>query len=170
MQLSAEVLVVAVTIFIIAQLARVPLSLSMSLVGLLAGVSIAGVLDGQLGYMTKVVAMWFIAPVAAGILAFTLIRYLNSRKPKNIWQNIRLYKVMLIVLAFTAAYTLGANTLGLIVATAGFSWTTVAVGVAAIFIGTFFLGEGAIRRVGEEFYLMRYSNATVALAASTILS
>jgi PiT family inorganic phosphate transporter len=169
MQLSAEVLAVAVTIFIIAQLARVPLSLSMSLVGLLAGVSIAGGLDGQLGYMTKVVAMWFIAPVLAAILAFSLIRYINRRKVRNIWGNIRLYKVLLIILAFTAAYTLGANTLGLIVATAGFSWATVAVGVAAIFIGTFFLGEGAIRRVGEEFYLMRYSNATVALAASTIL-
>jgi phosphate/sulfate permease len=169
MQLSAEVLVVAVSIFIVAQLARVPLSLSMSLVGLLAGVSIAGGLDGQLGYMTKVVAMWFIAPVAAGILAFCLIRYLNSRKPRNIWQTIRFYKVLLIILAFTAAYTLGANTLGLIVATAGFNWVTVSVAVVAVFAGTFLLGEGAIRRVGEEFYLMRYSNATVALAASTIL-
>lgn len=169
MQLSAEVLVVAVTIFIIAQLARVPLSLSMSLVGLLAGVSIAGGLDGQFGYITKVVAMWFIAPVAAAILAFSLIRYLNSRKTRNIWQKIRFYKVLLIILAFTSAYTLGANTLGLIVATAGFNWTTVSVAVIAVFIGTFFLGEGAIRRVGEEFYLMRYSNATVALAASTIL-
>jgi inorganic phosphate transporter, PiT family len=59
--------------------------------------------------------------------------------------------------------------LGLIVATGGFNYATVAAAVAAIFIGSFFLGAGAIRRVGEEFYLMRYSNATVALAASTIL-
>jgi PiT family inorganic phosphate transporter len=169
MQLSAEVLIVAVTIFVIAQFARVPLSLSMSLVGLLAGISIATGLDGQLSYMATVVGMWFIAPVAAGLVAFFLIRYINSRKVKNIWRRVRTYKVLLIILAFTSAYTLGANTLGLIVATGGFNWATVTVAVVAVFAGSFFLGEGAIRRVGEEFYLMRYSNATVALAASTFL-
>jgi len=169
MQLSAEVLIVAVTLFVIAQSARVPLSLSMSLVGLLAGISIAAGLDGQLSYMTTVVAMWFIAPVAAGLVAFFLIRYINSRKVKDVWQRVRTYKVLLIILAFTSAYTLGANTLGLIVATGGFNWATVSVAIVAVFVGSFFLGEGAIRRVGEEFYLMRYSNATVALAASTIL-
>ena len=169
LELSAEVLLGAICIFIIAHLARVPMSLSMSLVGLLAGVALAHGSGGQFVYMSQVVAMWFIAPSAAAFVAFFLIRYINSRKVKNIWGRIRFYKLLLIVLAFTTAYGLGANTLGLIVATAGFSWATVAAAVLAIFAGAFFLGEGAIRRVGEEFYLMRYSNATVALAASTIL-
>lgn len=169
LELSAEVLLGAICIFIIAHLARVPMSLSMSLVGLLAGVALAHDSGSQFAYMNKVVAMWFIAPLAAALVAFFLIRYINSRKVKNIWERIRFYKVLLIVLAFTTAYGLGANTLGLIVSTAGFNWITVAAAVIAIFAGAFFLGEGAIRRVGEEFYLMRYSNATVALAASTIL-
>jgi PiT family inorganic phosphate transporter len=168
-QLVAEVLLVAILIFLIAHVARVPMSLSMSLVGLLAGVSIAQNIFGQGTYITSVVAMWFIAPIAAGAVAFYLIRVINARKVTNIWRRIRIYKVLLIVLAFTSAYSLGANTLGLIVATDGFSWPNIATAVMAVFIGTFFLGEGAIRRVGEEFYLMRYSNATVALAASTIL-
>jgi phosphate/sulfate permease len=167
--LQVEVLVVAIAIFVIAHLARVPLSLSMSLVGLLAGVSVAHGLISQGGYMTAVVAMWFVAPVVAALLAFYLIRFINSRKISDIWRRIRFYKVLLIVLAFTTAYGLGANTLGLIVATAGFSWATVFAAVAAVFVGAFFLGEGAIRRISQEFYLMRYSNATVALAASTIL-
>ena len=169
LELSAEVLLGAICIFIIAHLARVPMSLSMSLVGLLAGVAFANGSGGQFVYMNKVVVMWFIAPSAAALVAFFLIRYINSHKVKNIWGRIRFYKVLLIVLAFTTAYGLGANTLGLIVATAGFNWATVAAAVVAIFAGAFVLGEGAIRRVGEEFYLMRYSNATVALAASTIL-
>jgi inorganic phosphate transporter, PiT family len=168
MTLQAEVLVVAIVIFVIANFARVPLSFSMSLVGLLAGVSLAhGLTAGN--YMTEVAAMWFVAPAIAALLAFYLIRYINSRKVNNIWRRIRLYKVLLIVLAFTTAYGLGANTLGLIVATGGFNWATVAAAVAAIFVGAFFLGEGAIHRISQEFYLMRYSNATVALAASTIL-
>ena len=167
--LQAEVLAVAIAIFFVALLARVPMSLSMSLVGLLAGVSLANGLTSQVPYMTEVVAMWFIAPAVAAVVAFYLIRFINSRKARNIWGRIRFYKALLIVLAFTTAYGLGANTLGLIVATGGFNWATVAASVVAIFVGSFFLGAGAIRRVGEEFYLMRYSNATVALAASTIL-
>jgi PiT family inorganic phosphate transporter len=169
MQFQAEVLVVAIIIFVIAQFARLPMSLSMSLVGLLAGFAIARGSTSQIPFMTEVVAMWFIAPAAAAIIAYYLIRYINSRKVTNIWQRIRTYKAILIVLAFTTAYGLGANTLGLIVATGGFNWATVAAAVAAVFVGAIFLGEGAIRRISEEFYLMRYSNATVALAASTIL-
>ena len=128
--------------------------------GLLAGISIAAGLDGQLSYMTTVVAMWFIAPVAAGLVAFSLIRYINSRKVKDVWQRVRTYKVLLIILAFTSAYTLGANTLGLIVATGGFNWATVSVAIVAVFVGSFFLGEGAIRRVGgilPHALLKRYS-------------
>ena len=168
-ELQAEVLIVAIAIFVIAHLARVPLSLSMSLVGLLAGVSVAHGLTSQGTYMTAVVAMWFVAPVVAALLAFYLIRFINSQKVTDIWRRIRFFKVLLIVLAFTTAYGLGANTLGLIVATAGFNWATVSAAVVAVFVGAFFLGEGAIRRISQEFYLMRYSNATVALAASTIL-
>jgi PiT family inorganic phosphate transporter len=166
---QGEVLIVAIIIFVIAQLARLPMSLSMSLVGLLSGYALASGLTSEVPYMTQVVAMWFIAPVAAVAIAYFLMRYINSRKVTDIWRRIRTYKVILIVLAFTSAYGLGANTLGLIVATGGFSWVNLAAAVAAVFVGSIFLGEGAIRRVSEEFYRMRYSNATVALAASTVL-
>ncbi len=169
MQFQAEALIVAIIIFVIAQLMRVPMSLSMSLVGLLAGVSLARGITSQLPYLTEVVAMWFIAPVVAAAFAYYLIRYINRRKVTDIWHRIRTYKATLIILAFTSAYTLGANTLGLIVATGGFNWAAVSAAVAAVFVGTMLLGEGAIRRVSEEFYLMRYSNATVALTASTVI-
>lgn len=160
---------VAIVVFVVAHLVRVPLSLSMSLVGLLVGAALAHNLGLQASYVFSVVALWFIAPIAAAIVAFYLIRVISRQKVRNIWRRIRFYKVLLLILAFTSAYTTGANTIGLIVATAGFNITTVLVAVSAVFIGVFCLGEGAIRRVGEEFYLMRYSNATVALAASTIL-
>ncbi len=169
MQLQSEVLMAAIVVFVVAHLVRVPLSLSMSLVGLLVGAALAHNLGLQASYVFSVVALWFIAPIAAAIVAFYLIRVISRQKVRNIWRRIRFYKVLLLILAFTSAYTTGANTIGLIVATAGFNITTVLVAVSAVFIGVFCLGEGAIRRVGEEFYLMRYSNATVALAASTIL-
>jgi phosphate/sulfate permease len=169
MQFQAEVLVVAIVIFVIANLARLPMSFSMSLVGLLAGFALAQGSTSHIPFLTGVVAMWFVAPIVAALLAYLLIRYINSRQVSDIYRRIRFYKGLLIVLAFTAAYSLGANTLGLIVATGGFNWITVSAALAAIFVGTLLFGEGAIRRVSQEFYLMRYSNATVALAASTVL-
>jgi PiT family inorganic phosphate transporter len=166
---QALVLIIAIVIFFAAELARVPLPLSMTLVGLLGGYALAQGQTSHLPYVAEVVALWFIAPVAAVAFAYYLIRYINNRPVADIWRRIRFYKALLIVLAFTAAYALGANTLGLIVATGGFNLATVLAAVGAIFVGSLFLGEGAIRRIGEEFYLMRYSNATVTLAASTVL-
>lgn len=167
MQITA--LLVSIVIFGIAHIARVPMSLSMSLVGLLAGLAISKGVTSGLPYISKVAVMWFVAPVAAAVLAFFLLRILNRRQVKDIWRRIRFYKALLIVLSFTTAFSLGANTLGLIVATAGFNWAILATAVVAVFVGAFFLGEGAIRRISQEFFLMRYSNATVTLATSTIL-
>ncbi len=168
-ELQITALLVATAIFGIAHLARVPLSLSMSLVGLLAGLSFSQGITTSLTYMSGVVAMWFIAPAAAALIAFFLIRVINQRPVSDIWRRIRFYKAVLIVLSFTTAFGLGANTLGLVVATAGYNPVNVLVAVGAIAVGTFFLAEGSIRRMSQEFYLMRYSNATVTLATSTIL-
>jgi phosphate/sulfate permease len=162
-------LFVGIVIFFVAHLARLPLSFSMSLVGLLAGYATASNATAQITLATMTVAMWIIAPLLAVIGAFYLIRYINRLPVRDIWRRIRFYKALLLLLAFSTAYVSGANTLGLIVATVGFSWATITVAVGAIFVGSIFLGQGTIRRVSEEFYRMRYSNATVALAVSSIL-
>jgi PiT family inorganic phosphate transporter len=168
-ELQVTALLVATAIFGIANLARVPLSLSMSLVGLLAGLAFSQGITTSLTYMSQVAAMWFVAPAAAALISFYMMRIINKQKVTNIWRRIRFYKVLLIILSFTTAFGLGANTLGLIVATAGFNAVNVMVAVAAICVGTFFLSGGAIRRMSQEFYLMRYSNAVVTLATSSIL-
>jgi PiT family inorganic phosphate transporter len=169
LQFRAEALLVAILIFVIADLIRVPMSLSMSLVGLLAGLSVAtGVLtDGV--YIAKVVALWAAAPLIAMVSAFYLIRFINRGSPKNFWRRLQTYKILLIILAFTTSYVLGANTLGLIVATGGFNIATVIAAIIAIFFGTLYLSAGEIRRVGQELFLMRYPNAMSTLLTSTVL-
>ena len=167
--LQAEALIVAIIIFVIADLIRVPMSVSMSLVGLLAGLTIAHDSASSLPFVGEVALMWFVAPLAAAFIGFCLIRAINGSEPQNIWRRIRTYKILLLVLSFSASYVLGANTLSLIVATAGYNLATVAAAVAAIFVGSFFLSAGAIRRISQEFYLMRYSNATATLVTSTVL-
>ena len=47
--------------------------------------------------------------------------------------------------------------------------TTVIAAIVAIFVGTFYLSAGEIRRVGQELFLMRYPNATATLVVSTVL-
>ena len=168
-QLQVEALLVAIAIFVIAHLIRVPMSLSMSLVGLLAGLSVARGMTAGMSFVAEVAVMWVVAPVSAALLAFYIIRIINRRKIKDIWHRIRLYKGLLLVLSFTTAYVSGANTLSLIVATGGFEVATVIAAITGIIIGSLFLGEGAIRRISQEFYMMRYSNATITLGASTIL-
>ena len=169
LQFRAEALLVATLIFVIADLIRVPASISMSLVGLLAGLSIAGGTLTNGAYIAEVVAMWVAAPLIAIAFAFYLIRIINRGWPKNIWRRLQAYKILLIILAFSTSYVLGANTLGLIVATGGFNLTTVIAAIAAIFIGTFYLSTGEIRRVAQELFLMRYPNATTTLVVSTVL-
>ena len=167
--LRAEALLVAIIVFVIAYKIRVPMSLSMALVGLLAGLSIAGNSPSNGLFVGEVVLTWVFVPIIALGVAFGLIRLLNRSWPKNLWQRLQAYKLLLIVASFTTAYVTGANTLGMIVATGGFDFASVIAAVAAIFVGSFFLSEGAIRRVSEEFFLMRYANAAVTLVTSTVL-
>ncbi len=167
--LRAEALLVSILIFVIAFKIRVPMSLSMALVGLLAGLSVAGksLSDGL--YVGEVALTWVLVPLIAFGFAFGLIRLLNRTWPANLWHRLQAYKLALIVTSFTTAYVTGANTLGMIVATGGFNLASELAAVAAIFIGSFFLSEGAIKRVSEEFFLMRYANAAVTLITSTVL-
>jgi len=169
MQLRAEALLVAILIFVIADVIRTPLSFTMTLVGLIAGFSMAAGLMTKTLYLAEVVSMWVAAPLISIVFAFYLIRLLNRQRPKNLWQRLETYKVLLIVLAFSTSYVLGANTIGLIVATSSFNILNLAAAVIGVFTGTFFLSAGEIRRVAEELFLMRYPNATVSLIASTVL-
>jgi PiT family inorganic phosphate transporter len=168
-QLQSEALLVAIIIFVMADIIRVPISLSMSLVGLLAGLSVARSMSISNPYLTAVVAMWFVAPAAAIVGAFFLTKIVNKTSPENIWRRTQAFRIILVTLSFTTSYALGANTLGLIVATGGFSVLTLGAAIVAIFLGSLLLSAGEIRRVSQELYLVRYPNATVSLLTSTFL-
>ncbi|MGE5533223.1 MAG: inorganic phosphate transporter [Bacillota bacterium] len=167
--LRVEATLVAVLVFIFAYKIRAPLSLSMSLVGLLAGLSIAKASPINGIFVGEVVLTWVLVPFASFALAFFVIRFLNRGWPGNFWRRLQEYKVLIIVLSFSSAYVTGANTLGFVAAVGGFDLYTIIAAVAGIFIGSLFLSEGAIRRVSQEFFLMRYANATATLVTSTFL-
>jgi len=165
----SEMLFVIVFIFLLAHIVRIPLSLSMSVVGLLVGVATARHLPVQVGFLHMIIVVWLVAPVVALVLALYSVRLLDKISPVHFWRRIAIYKSVIIVFAFLNSYVLGTNTIGLLVAVSGFSYLSIAIGVLGILVGSFFLSSGPIKRVGQDLFSLRYSNALVALIVSTFL-
>ncbi len=160
---------VALAIFILATYLRVPLSLIMALVGTSIGMSI------RLGYSLNssivliIILTWVAAPLASIFLAFTINRGFIKSRPGNIWRFALSMKLALIVVSFLTAFTLGANTLGFIEQVSGLQGFSVLYLILGIVAGSVFLSRGVIKRVGQEMYLMRYTNAFVSLVVSSVL-
>lgn len=157
-------LTIALAFFVVAHFARIPLSLTNSLAALLAGISLA---FGH--YFFLMTLAWIVAPVMA--LATTpLVSRLAARLgPHDIWAKIGLLKALLIAVSFLFAFTLGANTIGLIVAVEGFGGVAVPLAIAAIIVGTFLLSAGEIRRMTFDLFDLGYSNAMSSMLTSALL-
>jgi len=158
------VLTLTLALFVVAHFARLPLSLTHILPALLAGVALAFT-----SYFFFMILAWMAAPVAA-LVATPVISRLASRSGNNdFWAKIELYKTLLILVSFCFAFTLGANTIGLIVAVEGFGGFAVPLAIFGIVIGTFFLSAGEIRRVSSDMFELGYSNAMSSMLTSAIL-
>ncbi len=167
--LVTEALSVTVAVFIIGHLMKVPLSLTMSLVGLITGISVAHHLPIDGAYFSEVAAMWIIAPVLAAFSSYIFTRILNNSPSSDIWRRVSIFKMLLLAMSFLAAYVLGANTVALMVSVAGFNTIDVVVATLAIIAGCSLLSSRELKRVGHDLFSLRYSNALVTLANSVML-
>ena len=163
---ETELLVLTITLalFIVAHFARLPLSLTHTLPALLAGVALA-----FSSYFFLMILAWMAAPAAA-LVATPLIARLASKPGRdNFWSKIEAYKALLLLVSFMFAFTLGANTIGLIVAVEGFGGLAVPLAILGVMAGTFFLSAGEIRRVTSDMFDLGYSNAMSSMLTSAIL-
>ena len=166
--LSSEMVLVVLTItlalFVVAHFARIPLSLTHMLPALLVGVSLAFT-----SYFFFMILAWMAAPAAA-LVATPLIARLAAKPGANdFWAKIEVYKALLILVSFMFAFTLGANTIGLVVAVEGFGELSIPLAIVGVVIGTFFLSSGEIRRVSSGMFDLGYSNATSSMLTSALL-
>ena len=154
------ILLASLVVFLGGELSRIPLSLSKALTGAILGVSIALGTFNSSGYLILILAFWFLVPLIATALGILLVGLDDRLSPRNLWLKLSLLKTGLLAVSFLSAYVLGSNTLGLIagVISNQNSYATVAVGLGAI-AGTFVLGRGALRRLTEGIYSLRYPNA-----------
>jgi PiT family inorganic phosphate transporter len=155
-----SILLATLLIFIGGELTRVPLSLSKALTGTILGVSFAiGTLQ-QTDYLVLILIFWVSAPIVATALGMFFVRLDDRYSTRNLWVKLSLLKAGLVVMAFLSAYVTGSNALGLIAGVPSNQplIATVAVGLGSV-LGASVLGRGALRRLTEGIYSLRYPNA-----------
>jgi PiT family inorganic phosphate transporter len=155
-----SILLATLLIFIGGELARVPLSLSKALTGTILGVSFAiGTLQ-QTNYLILILIFWVSAPIVATALGLFFVRLDDRYSTRNLWVKLSLLKAGLVVMAFLSAYVTGSNALGLIAGVPSNQplIATITVGIGSV-LGASVLGRGALRRLTEGIYSLRYPNA-----------
>ena len=166
--LSSETILIVLTItlglFVIAHFVRLPLSLTHILPALLAGVALAFT-----SYFFLVILTWMAAPAAALVATPLIVRLMGRGGTSDFWSKIEVYKILLILVSFLFAFTLGANTIGLVVAVEGFGGFAVPLAIVGVIVGTIFLSSGEIRRVTSDMFELGYSNALSSMLTSAIL-
>ncbi len=155
-----SILLASLIVFLGGELSQIPLSLSKALTGAILGVSMALGAFNSAGYLGLILAFWFLVPLAATALGVLLVGLDDRLSPRNLWLKLSLLKTGLLVVSFLSAYVLGSNTLGLIAGVVYNQtvYATVVVGMGAA-LGTFVLGRGALRRLTEGIFSLRYPNA-----------
>jgi PiT family inorganic phosphate transporter len=155
-----SILLASLIVFFGGELSKIPLSLSKALTGAILGVSIALGTFNSSGYLGLILAFWFLVPLAATALGILLVGLDDRLSPRNLWLKLSLLKTGLLLVSFLSAYVLGSNTLGLIAGVVYNQtlYATVSVGTGAV-LGTFVLGRGALRRLTEGIFSLRYPNA-----------
>ena len=166
--LSSDTILIVLTItlglFVVAHFARLPLSLTVTLPSLLTGVALAFT-----PYFFFLILAWVAAPAAALVATPLVARLVAKPGASDFWAKIEVYKALLILVSFLFAFTLGANTIGLLVAVEGFGELSVPLAILGVVLGTFFLSAGEVRRMASEIFGLGYSNATSSMLTSAIL-
>ncbi len=154
------ILFVTLLVFLGGEVGKVPLSLSTALTGAIVGVSLGSGAFQQPTYLVLIVGFWVLAPLAATALGVMLIALDDRYSPKNLWLKLSIFRAGLLIMAFFAAYVSGSNTLGLIAGVPYKESTTpaISVGIGSV-IGAFIFGRGALRRLTEGIFSLRYPNA-----------
>lgn len=156
-------------IFILAQFTRVPLSLTMAIVGISLGLMIRYRKFNEINTFSHIIFMWFLAPIFALALSFILTRIYLLINFNNIWRKSSVMRILIIFFSFGSAYTLGENTMGLILSINGFNILALAISIVFIIFGSWFLSDGVLKRISNEIYSLKYSNALISIATSAIL-
>ncbi len=162
-------LITGILIFMIANKMRVPQSLSITFTTSLMGIGFAFGNGIDTGFALSIIAFWVFAAAVSIALTIASMR-ISSRiiAGRDVWGSLRRIKQLLILLSFLTAFTLGANTFGLVMVSVS-RYVSVFVIAVAIIFGSVFASAGTLRRVSDDILPMRYLNALVSQAISVLV-
>ncbi len=168
--LLSEAFAIAIAIFLLAHRFRVPLSLTIVFTGMLAGFGFGMGMNVNALFIALIAAFWIVVPLVSLFTMKPLLHYFTRKLRKgHLWKRVSQIKLWLVIISFFTSFTLGANTLGLLFASVPFSyWYKLATAALAIIIGSIFLSEGELRRLGNEIVSIRYLNALLSQAVSAL--
>ncbi len=159
------ILVSSLLVMIAVTVVRLPLSLSQVTVGAGWGFALAAGAQVSGTFSLVVVASWIFSPalafLASAVIEGTVLRL--GHRIKDIVALNHLYAYLTLIAGFYAAYTLGANTLGLVVGLfpKGFVdplWLSLIFSAGSI-VGIVFLSTGTVRSVADNLVGLNPSTA-----------
>lgn len=168
-RLTMILFLISILIFLVAQLLKAPLSLTLAIVGTAVGLALRNNLPIDFSYIKFLVVAWVLSPVIAIVGGYVLGRATSRIHMDKTWDVTIVLKILLLVVSFLTAYTLGANTIGLLGAFAGFGIYLVVAVLSGIVVGSLFLSKGILKRVGEDMFSMRYLSALTSLVVSSVM-
>lgn len=160
---------VSIAIFMLAQALKAPLSLTLSIVGTAIGLDIRNGIAIDSTYVGLLITTWVASPFIAVLAGFLFGKLTSKLKMDRTWNVTIVLKLLLLVVSFLTAYTLGANTIGLLGAFIGFGVYSIVAVLCGVIVGSMFLSRGVLKRVGEDMFSMRYLSALTSLVISSVM-
>jgi len=163
-QLLFAVTISSLIIMIFLTIAKLPISLSQVLVGAVVGAAIGSDIQVNWLYTIGIASSWVFTPMIAFAIGISLT-HLTKKITKRIRSIIKLnlaYSYLTVVSGVYAAYTLGANTLGLIIGLAPTGAHSIIVSILfglATILGMFLFSRGTTRSVAENIIGLNQSEA-----------
>ena len=163
-------LLVSIIIFIYAHFKRIPNSLSFTFASVILGISSAAGLNINFTFVLTMVLFWALTPIVS--IALTLAMMKGSRRiidKKNIWGTINKIKILLVIVSFFTAFTLGANTIGFVYSAIPSDSSNFIIVVVALIFGSMVLSGRELNKIGNEIIPFRYLNSITSQLGSAII-
>ncbi len=161
--LATTILLIAFTFF------SIPLSASQILVGSIIGVAVAYAMTVNVFFVAWIVFAWIINLIASMALAFGIYVLMARITQKfHVFSLSKFYTISLFVSSGFMAYTLGANTIGLIASLSLSTYSILFSGIAAM-LGTLLMGKRTVITVGRNITSLNPPRAFSAQIAGAII-
>ncbi len=169
LEMSLMVLITSAILLFLFTYLSMPLSASQILVGSIIGVAFAYAMVISIEFITLIIFSWILTLVVGVGFSYLIYKIISilSRKMR-IFSLSKFYLVSLYAGSAFIAYTLGANTIGLV---ASLNLSTISILVAGIasFFGTFLMGKRTVITVGKKITLLDPPRAFSAQVAGALI-